>query len=123
MRRGVSQRWRRVASQDRAPVAPAPAAIALIMHCMHMALRSIALPAREEADRVHGRGPGVGALADLEVEVRARAVARAAHPADRLTLSHEGAVCGGVGRLMRVAGDERGVAEAGEVPVATLPAE
>jgi hypothetical protein len=36
-RRGVSQENRLVPSQDRAPVAPALAAMALSMHCMHMA--------------------------------------------------------------------------------------
>jgi hypothetical protein len=34
---GVSHEYRLAPSQDRAPVAPAVAAIALIMHCMHMA--------------------------------------------------------------------------------------
>jgi hypothetical protein len=35
-RRGLSQEKRFAPSHERAPVAPAPAAIAFSMHCMHM---------------------------------------------------------------------------------------
>ena len=81
-----------------------------------------ALPAREEAHRVHRRGPGLGALAHLEVQVRARAVAGAPHAADRLALAHIRALRGLVGGLVGVARHEARVPDAGEVSVAALAA-